>query len=230
VTFITNANGRFDYVSVGGKDEVLAYRRIPGSEPKLIATIHTGDLPHGIWGSGDGRRVYVGLENGDAVQAIDTLTNQIIATIPVGQLPQALVYVPNATTSDLGTANLKPLGSAMEALHVELVPPRGTDSTAHASVSINSLGLIDNLQIAASGLDPGKKYKLVLVGGSRPQDLVAFTAGIGGAAIAQTLGPLKRAVTASPDQDAITLEVRSSDSGPGGLILRQMEATKNHAQ
>ena len=23
------------------------------------------DLPHGIWGSGDGRRVYVGLENGD---------------------------------------------------------------------------------------------------------------------------------------------------------------------
>jgi len=89
-------------------------------------------------------------------------------------------------------------------------------------VSINSLGLIDNLQIAASGLDPGKKYKLVLVGGSQPQDLVAFTAGIGGAAIAQTLGPLKRAVTASPDEHAMTLEVRSSDSGPGELILRQV--------
>src|SRR6266852_755145 len=43
VTFITNANGRFAYVSVGGKDKVLAYRRIPGSEPKLIATIKTGD-------------------------------------------------------------------------------------------------------------------------------------------------------------------------------------------
>jgi YVTN family beta-propeller protein len=230
VTFITNANGRFDYVSVGGKDEVLAYRRIPGSEPKLIATIHTGDLPHGIWGSGDGRRVYVGLENGDAVQAIDTLTNQIIATIPVGQLPQALVYVPNATTSDLGTANLKPLGSATEALHVELLSPTGTHSTAQASVSINSLGLIDNLQIAATGLDPGKKYKLVLVGGSQPQDLIAFTAGIGGTAIAQTLGPLKRAVTATPDEHAMTLEVRSSDGGRGELILRQAETATNKTQ
>jgi YVTN family beta-propeller protein len=164
VTFITNANGRFAYVSVGGKDEVLAYRRNSDSAPTLIATIKTGDLPHGIWGSGDGRRVYVGLETGDAVQAIDTITNRVIATIPVGQLPQALVYVPNATTSDLGTANLKPLGSATEALHVELVPPTGMQSLAHASVSINSLGLLDNLQIAASGLDPGKKYRLVLVG------------------------------------------------------------------
>jgi YVTN family beta-propeller protein len=230
VTFITNANGRFAYISVGGKDEVLAYRRNPDRAPTLIATIKTGDLPHGIWGSGDGRRVYVGLENGDAVQAIDTMTNEVIATIPVGQLPQALVYVPNATTSHLGDANLKPLGTTTEALHLKLVPPTGTDSTAHATVSINSLGLIDNLQIAASGLDPGKTYKLVLVGGLKPQDLVAFTAGIGGAAIAQTLGPLKRAVTSSPGEHRMTLQVRSSDSGPGQLILRQVEATKNVAQ
>lgn len=219
VTFITNANGRFAYISVGGKDEVVAYRRDPGSAPKLIATIKAGDLPHGIWGSGDGRRVYVGLENGDAVQAIDTMTNQVVATIPVGQLPQALVYVANATTSEQGTANLKPLGSATDALHVELVPPTGTNSTAHASVSINSLGLIDNLQIAASGLEPGKNYKLVLVGDSGRQDLVAFSAGIGGAAIAQTLGPLKRAVAGS-ETAAMKMEVRSNDGG-GDLVLQQ---------
>lgn len=230
VTFVTNANGRFAYVSVGGKDEVLAYRRDPNSAPKLIATIKTGDLPHGIWGSGDGRRVYVGLENGDAVQAIDTLTNQIIATIPVGQLPQALVYVPNATTSEVGAANLKPLGPATEALHVELVPPTGTDSTAHASVSINSLGLIDNLQIAASGLKPGKTYQLVLVGGRQQQDLVAFSAGIGGAAIAQTLGPLKRAVAGSTGEEAMELEVRSNQDGHDELILRQVQGTKTNLQ
>jgi YVTN family beta-propeller protein len=122
-------------VSVGGKDEVLAYTRDAGSAPKLVATIKTGDLPHGVWGSGDGSRVYVGLENGDAVQAIDTATNQIIATIPVGQLPQALVYVPNATASDKGTANLKPLGSATEALHIELVPP----ATAHSVAVFRSI-------------------------------------------------------------------------------------------
>src|SRR5579862_7942500 len=127
VTFITNSGGRFAYVSVGGRDQVLVYRRDPGSLPVLAATIKTGDLPHGIWGSGDGRRVYVGLENGDAVQAIDTLTNQVIATIPVGQLPQALVYVPNATTSDAGTANLKPVGLGAEGLHLDLAPPAGSN-------------------------------------------------------------------------------------------------------
>jgi len=225
VTFVTNPMGRFAYVSVGGTDQVLVYRRDQGSAPKLVATIKTGDLPHGIWGSGDGRRVYVGLENGDAVQAIDTQTNQIIATVPVGQLPQALVYVPNATTSGKGTVNLKPLGPAIDALHLELVPPEGSSSAAHASVSINSLGLIDNLQIAATGLQPGKKYRLVLVGGPEPEDLVAFAAGIGGVAITQTLGPLKRVVTGYRAVTAMTLEVRSNEPGSTDLVLRQSSPT-----
>ena len=30
-----------------------------------VATIPTGALPHGLWPSGDGTRVYVGLENAD---------------------------------------------------------------------------------------------------------------------------------------------------------------------
>jgi YVTN family beta-propeller protein len=224
VTFIDNAAGHFAYVSVGGKDEVLVYTRDVGPAPKLVATIKTGDLPHGIWGSGDGSRVYVGLENGDAVQAIDTATNKIIATIPVGQLPQALVYVPNATTSDAGTANLKPLGPATEALHIELVPPAKSESIAHASVAINSLGLIDNLQIAATGLDPGKKYRLMLVGGPEPQALVVLTAGIGGASIAQTLGPLKHVVAPATETPPMKLEVRSGESGEGDLILQQSAA------
>ena len=83
VTFVDNANGRFAYVTVGGTDEVKVYGR--GPAPQLAATIKTGDLPHGIWHSGDGSKVYVGLENGDAVQAIDTLTNRIVATIPWGR-------------------------------------------------------------------------------------------------------------------------------------------------
>jgi YVTN family beta-propeller protein len=229
VTLITNSAGRFAYISVGGRDEVLVYLRSQGSAPALVATIKTGDLPHGVWGSGDGRRVYVGLENGDGVQAIDTLTNQIIATIPVGQLPQALVYVPNATTSDAGVANLKPLGLATEALHLELVPPAGASSTAHASVSINSLGPIDNIQVAATGLQPGGTYRLVLVGGPQPQDLVVFSAGIGGTAIPQSFGPLKRAVALAPSQSApvMKLEVRSGDSGVGDLVLRQAKTPTN---
>ncbi|MGB9156615.1 MAG: hypothetical protein WCB20_09005, partial [Chthoniobacterales bacterium] len=43
--------------------------------------------PHGIWPSGDGSRVYVALENGEHCVAIDTVTNKVIATIPIGQTP-----------------------------------------------------------------------------------------------------------------------------------------------
>jgi YVTN family beta-propeller protein len=229
VTLITNSAGRFAYVSVGGKDEVLAYRRNPGSSPKLVATIKTGDLPHGVWGSGDGSRVYVGLENGDSVQAIDTATNQVVATIPAGQLPQALVYVPNAVVSDEGRANLKPLGVAAQALHLELTPPPGATSAAHASVSINSLGPIDNLQIAATGLEPGKKYRLMLVGGAEPQELVMFSAGIGGTAIAQTFGPLKRVVAPPHAEQVMKLEVRAEERG-GALVLQQPAATPPTSQ
>lgn len=220
VAFITNAAGRFAYVTIGGRNEVLVYRRGPGSSPTLVATIKTGDLPHGIWGSGDGRRVYVGLENGDSVQAIDTSTNQCLATIPVGQLPQALVYVPNAVASNRGTANLRPVELAAQALHLELRPPRGAISGAHASVAINSLGPIDNLQIAATDLGPGKKYRVMLVGGEEPQELVTFSAGIGGAAIAQALGPLKRAVAPSNAEQTMKLEVRVAD-GAGEIVLEQ---------
>ena len=220
VTFVTNGAGRFAYVTVGGRNEVLAYRRDTGSSPKLVATIQTGDLPHGIWASGDGSRVYVGLENGDSVQAIDTATNRCVATIPVGQLPQALVYVPNAVVSDRGTANLRPLGLAAQALHLELTPPPGAASAAHASISINSLGPIDNLQIAATGLEPGQKYKMILVGGTEPQELATFIAGIGGAAIAQALGPLKRAVAPPNVEPTMKLEVRAEDSG-GRIVLQQ---------
>jgi YVTN family beta-propeller protein len=219
VALVTNSAGRFAYVTVGGRNEVLVYRREPGSAPKLAATVKTGDLPHGIWGSGDGRRVYVGLENGDSVQAIDTLTNRRVGTIPVGQLPQALVYVPDAVTSDKGTANLKPLDLTEQALHVELTPPPVANPIAHASVSINSLGPIDNLQIAATGLQPGKKYCVVLVG-AEPEELVTFIAGIGGSAIAQALGPLKRVMAPSQVGQAMKLEVRAETRG-GALVLRQ---------
>jgi YVTN family beta-propeller protein len=121
VALVDNAQGHFAYVTIGGLNAVKVFRR--GKKPELLATIPTGDLPHGIWPSGDGTRVYVGLENGDAVQAIDTATNRIIATIPVGQLPQALVYVPDAVPNgDGAAANLLPLGEAGKAGHLKMIP------------------------------------------------------------------------------------------------------------
>ena len=88
-----NAHGMFAYVTVGGLNQVQVFRTDDFSK---VATIPVGKLPHGIWPSGDGTRVYVGLENADGLAAIDTLTNKVIATVPIGQAPQAVVYVPDA--------------------------------------------------------------------------------------------------------------------------------------
>jgi YVTN family beta-propeller protein len=52
VNFANNRNGKFAYVTIGGTNEVKAFRR--GATPELVATIPVGNLPHGIWQSGDG--------------------------------------------------------------------------------------------------------------------------------------------------------------------------------
>ena len=72
VDIVRNAHGQFAYVTVGGLNEVKAFRT---SDFSLAATIPVGKLPHGIWPSGDGTRVYIGLEIDDNMTAIHTLTN-----------------------------------------------------------------------------------------------------------------------------------------------------------
>src|SRR6266446_10687868 len=62
VNFARNANGVFAYVSVGGLNQVQVFRT---SDFSKVATIPVGGLPHGVWPSGDGSRIYVGLENDD---------------------------------------------------------------------------------------------------------------------------------------------------------------------
>jgi YVTN family beta-propeller protein len=82
VNIVRNANGMFAYVTVGGLNEIQVYRT---SDFSRVTSIPVGKVPHGIWPSGDGTRVYVGLENEDRIAAIDTLTNTVIATSPIGQ-------------------------------------------------------------------------------------------------------------------------------------------------
>src|SRR6266481_5181247 len=141
VNFVHNANGSFAYVTVGGLNEVKVFRTDDFSQ---VATIAVGKLPHGIWPSGDGSRVYVGLENADAIAAIDTATNRLIATSPIGQAPQAIAYVPNAVPEGDGTQGLQPLGLAGQVTHLELIAP-GTRAAigekAPTSVSLFDQGL-----------------------------------------------------------------------------------------
>ena len=109
VNFARTPKGTFAYVTIGGTNEVKVFRTDDFSQ---VATIPVGNLPHGIWPSGDGTRIYVGLENADALAAIDTATNKVVANIPIGQAPQAIAYVPDAAPNPDDRQNLQSLGVA----------------------------------------------------------------------------------------------------------------------
>jgi YVTN family beta-propeller protein len=194
VNFANNRNGKFAYVTIGGANEVKAFRR--GATPELVATIPVGELPHGIWPSGDGSRVYVALENGEHCVAIDTVTNKVIANIPIGQTTQALAYVPNAVPNGSGSENLMPLGAAANTARLQLEPAGTGQSEAQASVAVNSLGLLDLLQIAAKGLAPRTSYQVYLAESNRSpfgklEPLAVLKTNPDGAGIVQAIGPLK---------------------------------------
>ena len=159
VNFVNNSAGKFAYVTVGGENVVKAFRR-GSNPPELVATIPVGELPHGLWPSGDGTRVYVALENGGAVQAIDTATNKVVATIPIGQTSQALVYVPNAVPEGAGTDNLVPLGEAANSAKFDMVSADPDTAKAHASATVNSLGAVDLVEVAAANLTPKSQFKI----------------------------------------------------------------------
>jgi YVTN family beta-propeller protein len=194
VNFVNNRNGKFAYVTIGGLGVVKVFRR--GPSPQSIATIPVGELPHGLWPSGDGSRVYVALENGVEATVLDTLTNRVIAHIPIGQTSQALVYVPNAVTNGTGTENLMPRGEAGNTATLRL-EAGGTDfPDAQASVAVNSLGLLDLVQIAANGLSPRSQYQVYLAESAHApfgklEALAVLRTNADGAGIVQAIGPLK---------------------------------------
>jgi YVTN family beta-propeller protein len=206
VNFAHNANGTFAYVTIGGLNEVKVFRT---DDFSLAATIPVGKLPHGVWPSGDGSRIYVGLENADGMTAIDTVTNKVIATSPVGQAPQAITYVANAVPEGDGAAGLQPLGVAGQAVHLSLgaveahktvgnAAGAGGEDKAATSVSLFDQGLIQILQASVTGLQPKQPYVLALAqepDGKGPlEPLAAFMTNPAGSAIVNATGQIRQIV------------------------------------
>lgn len=197
VNFARTPQGQFAYVTVGGRNEVKVFRTDDFSQ---TATIPVGALPHGLWPSPDGSRVYVGLENGDALAVIDTATNRLLTNVAIGQAPQAVVYAPNAVPTGPGDQNLKPL-TGVGAVQLRL---RGTDGAAvDSTVSLFDQGLIQVLQASIVGLAPRTAHVLALAdtpdGAGSLQPLAAFTTNPAGAAIVNALGPIRQQVQSGPD-------------------------------
>lgn len=220
VNFVRTSKGQFAYVTVGGLNQVQVFNTADFSK---VATIPVGRLPHGIWPSGDGSRIYVGLENADELMSIDTTTNAVIATVPIGQAPQALTYVPNAVPDGPGTNGLQPLGVAGQAAHLTL---DSSSAKAVSSVSLFDQGLVQVLQAAVNGLAPKTAYVLSLStrpdGAGAIQPLAAFTTNPVGSAIVNAIGPIRQLVQPdTPEQRRFLVIMRGTPQTIGSVVQFQ---------
>jgi YVTN family beta-propeller protein len=225
VNFVHTPKGTFAYVTIGGLNEIKVFRTDDFSQ---VATIAVGNLPHGVWPSGDGTRVYVGLENADALAAIDTATNTVIANIPIGQAPQAIAYVPDAAPNPDDRQNLQALGVAGQVAHLALAAKEGAkDGKAPTSVSLFDQGLIQVLQASVTGLEPKQKYVLALAehadGTGALQPLAAFMTNPAGSAIVNATGPIRQIVDPAAKTERRYLVIAPGDVATQGAPV-QVEA------
>ena len=197
--FAKTAQGTLAYVTVGGENVVKVFTT--EATPKLVTTIPVGALPHGIWPSDDGSRMYIGLENGDAVDVIDTTSNKVVARAPVGQAPQALVYVSNAVPSGDGTANLSTRGNT-DPLNI---PLKATGGEGRGFVVVRNLGLADALEVFLFKLKPATVYTVYVSGQKTP--VAAFKTNPMGMANGTAIGPLREAVTTLSSKTASSSKI-----------------------
>jgi YVTN family beta-propeller protein len=195
----------YGYVTVGGENVVKVYTT--DKEAKLVATIPTGALPHGIWTSDDSSRVYVGLENGDGAEVIDTVTNRVVAHMPGGQAPQALVFLSNVAAPG-STENLKPRVNG-DSTNLKLKPAAG-GSEAKGFVVARPLGVVDAIEVAVFKLKPANAYSVYL----GAQQIGALRTDAKGNADVTMIGPVRNFGAAAGTQPA-----------PGTVHLSVVEGT-----
>ncbi|WP_426237535.1 YncE family protein [Pararhizobium sp. DWP1-1-3] len=198
LAFAKTAEGLRAYVTVGGENLVKVYSADQASD--LVTTIAVGALPHGIWGSDDGSRIFLALENGDGVDVVETATNTKIAHIPSGQAPQALIYVSNAVPEGNGLQNLTPRKDAPENSTALLKSQDGRGG--RGLIVSRNLGLIDTVDVSVYNLRPATDYEVLFDGKLPP--VAAFTTDAKGNAMASALGPTRK-ITPASNQDTKTV-------------------------
>jgi len=188
VHFAKTSRAILAYVTVGGENIVKVFTT--DAQPKLVSTIPVGALPHGIWPSDDGSRMYIGLENSDAVDVIDTTINKVITRITVGQSSQALVYVSNAVPDGEGTAHLSPRPALSEAINITLKPREGD---AKGFIVVRNLGLVDAFEVSLYKLKPDTIYQVYVSNLKAPVAVLKTNAK--GMAAVTAIGPVRETVS-----------------------------------
>jgi YVTN family beta-propeller protein len=197
------------YVTVGGENLVKVYST--GKEAKLLATIATGALPHGIWTSDDSSRIYVGLENGDGVQVIDPATNKIVASMPGGQAPQALVYLSKVAAAG-DHANLVPRVNQ----NAHNIPLKAVSGEAKGFVVVRNLGVVDAMEAFLYKLKPDTVYNLYVSSQSAP--VGSFRTDAKGMANGTMIGPVRAAAASDAAFTADRIMVREAAADTAVLV------------
>jgi hypothetical protein len=101
----------------------------------------------------------------------------------------------------LGISNLQPLGLAGQSTDLMLVPPGAKkEEKTPTSVFLYDQGLVQVLQAAVTGLEPGKPYLIALSsepsGNGFLEPLQGFVTNRAGAAIVNAIGPICQLVRA----------------------------------
>ena len=99
----------------------------------------------------------------------------------------------------MGTNNLQSLDIAGQSAELQLVPPGAKQGdNAPTSVSLSDQGLVQMLEAAVTGLEPGRLYLLALAnepsGTGVLQPLQGFMTNPAGAAIVNAIGPIRQLV------------------------------------
>ena len=194
LAFAKTSGGTFAYVTVGGENTVKVFTT--DDAPRLVTSIPVGALPHGIWASDDGSRMYIGLENGDAVDVIDTASNKLIARVPTGQAPQALVYVSNAAATGDAAPNLVPRVNT-DPINIALNAVTGE---GRGFVVARNLGVIDALEVSLFKLKPQTVYSVYVSGQKTP--VASFRTNQMGMANGTAIGPLREVSTTLSAREA----------------------------
>jgi YVTN family beta-propeller protein len=158
VNFVSKPDGIFAYVTVGQLNKTLVYRTNAAHPIKVAEIHHAGFEPHPVWPSPDNTRIYVGLEKSDALDVIDTATNQILRTLHVGQEPQALVYVANAVPQGDGRQNLTRQGLDKRIVTQDLPVAGGT-----VRWTVREVDTLDQVQVVARGLPANSAFSVQAV-------------------------------------------------------------------
>ena len=125
--FITVDGVDYAYLTVGGLNQTLVYRRSASGPPTPVKRIYNhGAGPHGIWPSPDNTRIYVALQYSDAIDVIDTRSMTVIDTLRIGQSPMALVYVARISAGSTMHLSRQGLDKRIEILSIDVQGVKGS--------------------------------------------------------------------------------------------------------